>query len=485
MQHKGNKSNENNKNNKNSESRLLQIIEYKGKLIMFLIGVILLAVPVVYGFFYKQDNINGWKPLVDVVGQIGGIFVSAAGVAYFYDKYRDQKQAKLIEEGIKEHQKLLVDEREETVKKWTKQNKETTESFIKFSSRGIQEKVYIECVDKEFINIIPREELDKNGDYRFEAMTMKMVRQSDEEKEKYPVLIYGSTLGIFDWIDEKKKEGNEANKKALIEAVRQGVHFKLALNAPEAINTNNVSEDKKKRATITNVVNGLKGIIAEELPDAIGSIDLRYLPKVEKNSFSSFVCDGRRVSVLDFNFESNPKLSQIFDEKLTVQNDSQNLAFLLTKSYEMAHKKGIPCICYNVHEMKIYVIGIRHKQMLMQKNGSTLTLPLITEKGYIKENANRHDNCPPENIYEKIKNIYMEITNCDIQLCEFLSPDNPNEDICFVIGRISSDVNGINVQWENVYNKEGHFISDLFPKMTPIYHGRLQNLLRCYGIENN
>lgn len=459
-------------------SFFIQKIENNGKFTMFLVGLLLLA----FSCIFKDEQNKKTNLFFEVMGQTGGIFVSAAGVAFFYDKYRDQKQVVLIEESIKKHQNLLVDERDNVMKEWTLQNKQQTTNYIKLLSRGLQEKIYVECIDKEFIDIIPREELDKNDDYRFEVMTMKMAQQNEELKQNNPVLIYGSTLGIFDWIDEEKKERNKVNKQALIEAIRNGVHFKLALNTIESINTNNVQKDTEKKNTIANVVSGVKNIIEdEELSSATGSIDLRYIPTVERNSFSSFVCDGRRVSVLDFNFENSSKLSQIFDEKVTAQNESQNLASLLAKSYETAHKKGIPCICYNIKEMNIYIIGLRNKQILMYENESCLTLPQITvtKNGSIKENGNH----TIENIYKEIIDKYKEITNSDIHLCEFISPENKYDTKHFVIGHISSDENiNDNCQWKDVYNNKG--VCTLFSSLDikDSYLCRLQNLLRCYGI---
>lgn len=451
--------------NENTPSRLLKIIEDKGKLIMFLVGVLLLFFSNMCIWNTNQDTMNKWKPLLDVLGQIGGIFVSSVAVAYFYEKYRDRNRTVQLEEYFKKY-------------------KENNKNYIRVSSKGMQEKIYVECIDREFIDIIPRKELDRNDNYRFEVMAQRMAEQSDEKKRDHPVLIYGSTLGLFNWIGNK--DVNEPNKTSLIQAVKKGVHFKLALNTPDAINSNNADKDKEKKETITNVVDGLKGIIAEELSNACGSIDLRFLPIVEKNSFSSFISDGRKVNVLDFNFESDCKMSQIFDEKESTQNKNENLADLLMNSYESAHKKGIPCISFNTHEMLIYVIGIKNKQVLMYKEDSGYIFPhiTVTEKGKVEEIGREDDNQIPDNIYESIKSIYMKKTNCDIQLSEFISPDKSEGNRYFVIGLINSEVDGTNdIQWKNVCGKNVEFELSSSLEITHTYFCRLKNLLRGYGVE--
>ncbi|NUO14771.1 hypothetical protein HUV07_21850, partial [Bacteroides uniformis] len=116
----------------------------------------------------------------------------------------------------------------------------------------------------------------------------------------------GSTLGIFNCYTDDGK----SNIDVLVKAINAGVHFKLALNMPEMIKTNNKIEDRKKKETIEKVLEGLETIQGKILKNAKGSVDLRLLPSVERNSFSSFICKGRRVCVLYFNFENN-KISQI------------------------------------------------------------------------------------------------------------------------------------------------------------------------------
>lgn len=454
------------KNNETcNDSNSLQIIEDKGKVIMLLVGLLMLITSTFIRMISDEQPNKVIEVLLDVVGQVGGIFVSTAGIAYFYDKYRDKKQLSQIEE-----------------------RKKQTANYIKLLSRGIQEKVYVECIDKEFIDIIPRQELDKNKNYRFEVMTKQMAEQSAEAKEKHPVLIYGSTLGFLDWISNKNKRENDVNKKALIEAVQNGVHFKLALNSIDSINTNNADENRKKQKTIKNVVNGLQSIIAEELSNASGSIDLRYLPIVEKNSFSSFACNGRRISVLDFNFDNNKKFSQIFDEKITNKNEANNLALMLLKSYNQAHEIGIPCISYNRHKMDIYIIGISQKRILVnvQQNPSYFSLPhiRITEKGGIDNDTKDKKSCCPINIYKEIIDRYKEITDLDIQLREFLSPEDKEETKCFIVGYIDSDKNmKDDCQWKDVYDKKG--VCTLFTplKIKDSYLCKLQNLLEYYGID--
>lgn len=145
--------------------------------------------------------------------------------------------------------------------------------------------------------------------------------------------------------------------------------------------------------------------------------------------------------------------------------------------------------------MKIYIIGICNNKILMCQNESDFTSGLtiphvsITGNGKVNDNLGTSNNVP-DDIYEKISSVYKEMTNCDIRLYEFVSQKNHNDCcICFVIGRISfGDIENEKVQLRNVYDNKKRYIFGRYIDHNEIGHSylcKLQNVLRCYGIDNN
>ena len=171
---------------------LFKIIIRQGKFLMLAFGIVCILIYT----NYDGDNQSN-KPLIELVGQIGGILVSTVSIAFFYDKYKDQQFKNEMETYINQQCGNFIQQNDKIIEKWTKKNRNETHNHITLLSKGIHEKVYVEYLDKEFIDIVSRKELEESGRYRFSAMAEKMIEEDDEHKQNYPVLIYGSTLGIF------------------------------------------------------------------------------------------------------------------------------------------------------------------------------------------------------------------------------------------------------------------------------------------------
>ena len=445
---------------------LFKIIIRQGKFLMLAFGIVCILIYT----NYDGDNQSN-KPLIELVGQIGGILVSTVSIAFFYDKYKDQQFKNEMETYINQQCGNFIQQNDKIIEKWTKKNRNETHNHITLLSKGIHEKVYVEYLDKEFIDIVSRKELEESGRYRFSAMAEKMIEEDDEHKQNYPVLIYGSTLGIFNCYTDDGK----SNIDVLVKAINAGVHFKLALNMPEMIKTNNKIEDRKKKETIEKVLEGLETIQGKILKNAKGSVDLRLLPSVERNSFSSFICKGRRVCVLDFNFENN-KISQIFDENVLKAPDPYDLAIPLIDYYMTAHQKGIPHIFVNKQEInRIFVIAIQGKRILMGSSEDASLFPSIE----ISQNVD---------IDELIKEKFHELTECDIQLCEFISPvKGTSDDQYYIIGRVNepqklSCIDPV-YKWKDLYERKGKKTQLALLPISDDYRNRIKFLLSCYGIE--
>lgn len=108
-----------------------------------------------------------------------------------------------------------------------------------------------------------------------------MIEEDDEHKQNYPVLIYGSTLGIFNCYTDDGK----SNIDVLVKAINAGVHFKLALNMPEMIKTNNKIEDRKKKETIEKVLEGLETIQGKILKMPKEVLIYGYSPPLKEIAF--------------------------------------------------------------------------------------------------------------------------------------------------------------------------------------------------------
>lgn len=303
-----------------------KIISY-GQLILLLSGIIILIVS------HKFSMGGEWK---DILDQIGGIFISTGLVTMMLEKHKDKIKEEYIKKWLEKIKCEVGKSKYERINVLKKQ--QNTDIFIEFH-------------DKEILHVVARTELDKDVNYKFLSLTEKVIK----EKNKYPILIYGTTLGFL-------KEENKENREAVYNAICQGVDFRFVLVDPDSPD----AKEHKKEDDVKDVLAAIQGVIEDIVKNKIsdsslGSIEVRITPFVERNSFSSFICENRRITVLDFNFEGKHKISQIFDEKFlesTSSCDKDQLALELTKHYIQSYKRGIPTIVFPPIYVKIYIIGL-------------------------------------------------------------------------------------------------------------------------------
>lgn len=65
---------------------LFKTLIRQGKFLMLAFGIICILIYT----NYNDDNQSN-KPLIELIGQIGGILVSTVSIAFFYDKYKDEQ----------------------------------------------------------------------------------------------------------------------------------------------------------------------------------------------------------------------------------------------------------------------------------------------------------------------------------------------------------------------------------------------------------
>lgn len=113
-----------------------------------------------------------------------------------------------------------------------------------------------------------------------------------------------------------------------------------------------------------------------------------------------------------------------------------------------AHQKGIPHIFVNKQEInRIFVIAIQGKRILMGSSEDASLFPCIE----ISQNVD---------IDELIKEKFHELTECDIQLCEFISPvKGTSDDQYYIIGRVNepqklSCIDPV-YKWKDLYERKG------------------------------
>jgi hypothetical protein len=225
-------------------------------------------------------------------------------------------------------------------------------SQLKILKEVKESDLFIEHETKKFMPIMKRQQLDTSI-YKFSILTQNV----ENEKNSCPIFIYGTTLSLL-------KDGD--NRKAFINAIKNGVHFRFALidpnQYPEYENQKKVIKDSSDSIAL------ILQIIEDDLPkkitkeSEIGSIDLRLTSCITKNSFSSFVFKNRRVSTLDFNFNKeegvNIKYSQIFDENFSTKDSQEKIGCLsseLNEEYINLFNKSTPAVMYPIIKLRVIV----------------------------------------------------------------------------------------------------------------------------------
>lgn len=356
-------------------NKYLKAILKANKIILLAIGVILLAWTINIEISYSEAQRTEWEITFNkLIRELSCIAITTALVALFWDKFKDEAM-------------------EEKVKAWINGSWQKPDRSITIFNKTKKEHVYLGYPNREFIDVIPRAELDKDEDYCFKNVTEKMALQTNKDKDKFPVLIVGTTLGFLDLgtakDTEEDKQKKEKNRMALGEAIQKGVHFKFVLVDPDRRFTSSKQKNNVKEKNNINSRNALMGIkqIIESLKNkhVRGSIDVRLIPcNIDEHSFSSFICDGRRISVLDFNFDNGNKISQIFDERYDENLPENDLADNLTRKYKIAHQDAFFSIKFPLYdELTIYILGIRNNRIFVisEENG-LWNVPILSTKKY-------------------------------------------------------------------------------------------------------
>lgn len=423
-------------------SYLNKLIKY-GQWIIILLGIILFFIV----YMFKEYEI-----ICNIGYQIAGVFVSTGLVSIFFEKHKD---------AIKENNEQL--------------------DRISILKKQHNRDIYYSIKDQELMFVINRPNLDIDENYSFASLTDKVSSQRD----KHPVFIFGTTLGFLkDEITEMK------NRQALHNAILNGVNFKFTIVNPQSLDSDKYEE---KISTINAVITSISTLIYDLEKDDkidlsnIGSIDVRAISEIENNSFSSFICNGRKICVLDFNFDGGKKISQVFDEKYFGEESFDNcLSMELSSRFNKQHRKGIPIIVFPKINIKIHIIAlanfgltanesniVNEKRMLfiLRQNNKDKSDYILPNMNILKGD---HKNIS-ENLLDSFK---IQTGGNEIQLIELLSPSNEfneNHTEIFLIAKIT-----ISKPQENIvylaYNKA--ISQKVFEKISPEERDKLKLFCR-------
>jgi 8-oxo-dGTP pyrophosphatase MutT (NUDIX family) len=203
------------------------------------------------------------------------------------------------------------------------------------------------------------------------ANAITILKGSSHDRE---FLIYGKTLEFI-----------SRQIYALNEGLSNGVVFKLSVVAPTIHPwDNSFSRSSKTRAA--GSISAIRKLLGAPKPDWTGSIELRTTIHLGDNSFSSFIHNGQRVSVLDFDLGDD--LSMQCSEVFVNSVGERTFAHHLYTHYKSRFESGQLVLSYPPAIRYAYVYGIKNgKVAMIRKHGrSTWELPGgMIEPGEIPE----------------------------------------------------------------------------------------------------
>ena len=475
---------DNTKHNKKIRETINAIIDVcKVQIIITILGL----ASVLIGILYP----NLTTIVRDILTIIGGALFSSGIVSFSFEwlKYKSDNDLN-----------LKLNELQETISSNKDQYLLTTD-YMSFKATFDNTTFFQEHISKKVKPIMKREDMEVSV-FKFLTLTKAITKEKIEKNNKgnsktkhnpdeYLVIIYGTTLGFL--ID---KNDIEENKKAIIEAVKTGINFKMSLFDPCEYSWDTHQHRKLKEKTKKSVgfIRDITGILSQKLKSneisasQIGSFDLRISTSITQNSFSSFSFEDRGIRVFDYNIDIDPenpiKYSQIFDEKGDTYLCENSLSFGLHKLYKCWHKRSVPAIIFPQNKLTIYVIGLKrsdtsskivfvYNDVNSKEKCHNISMPHLV----LENNTN-------ELIYEAVSNSFKEQTGYKIQLIEQIP--TKRSDVLFIRGNITqikpqkdaskkiieyyyTEVEDLDV-WNNIEYVERIIIADMSTKTSKQNH---------------
>jgi 8-oxo-dGTP diphosphatase len=291
----------------------------------------------------------------------------------------------------------------------------------------------LKAIDKMKIlgldRLLTRAELEVS-DISFKNV-VELLKEEQEDKEFF---IFGKTLEFI-----------SRQRHILSEGLKQGIHFRFSLIDPniDSWDTEYIKSCKEKSQ---NSIDKFRHLLNNPDSRWTGTLELRKTKKLVENSFSSFVYNGKRINVLDFDLGEDQSLqcSQVYVHNVNVKNFAAYLYLLNRDNYMKAQF----VLSYPLRYMYVYVYGIKDgKIVLVRKKGKdTWELP----GGKIETG---------EIVEETAKREFLEETNYDINILH--SIETMEEEKLAFIGKIGNKVGN----HEEKEIKEIHFFSlEQFPE---------------------
>ena len=192
------------------------------------------------------------------------------------------------------------------------------------------------------------------------ANVVNILKKQNEDKEFF---ILGKSLEFI-----------SKQTVMLVDGLKHGIQFKLSLvdPTPEPWDTEYITFFKEKaRASIEKI----RKLVADPDPSWTGTIELRKTRNLVENSFSSFVFEGKRISVMDFDLGEDLHLqcSEVFIHKKDERNFAAYLYTFNVDKYKMANF----VLAHPLSHKTVYVCGIKGKKTIFvrKKGNKTWELP--------------------------------------------------------------------------------------------------------------
>lgn len=242
------------------------------------------------------------------------------------------------------------------------------------------------------------------------ANSIALLKQSRSGRE---FLIYGKTLEFI-----------SGQIHALNDGLSNGVEFQLSLVDP-TVHPWDVDYSRQLKAKAAASIEAIRKLLKQPDPAWTGSLELRKTAHLVENSFSSFVSNERRISVMDFDLGDDlvMQCSQMYVNTVS----DRNFAHYLYAAHLQRFKSSQLLLAFPPRIRYAYVYGIKNgKVAMIRKHGlSTWELP-----GGVIE--------PNEIAEETAKREFLEETGYEVVLLRSLETREPDK-LAFV-GKIRNKV---------------------------------------------
>lgn len=161
----------------------------------------------------------------------------------------------------------------------------------------------------------------------------------------------------------------------LSEGLNYGINFRLSLIDPTPY-PNDTEYIKSIKEKAQKSIKKFREFLKNPDPSWTGTIELRKTKNFVRNSFSSFVHAGKRISVMDFDLgeDLNLQYSQVYVHKAT---EKKCFAAYLYQLNENEYRNAQFVLAYPPRYRYVYVYGLKEGKIILvkKKNKNTWELP--------------------------------------------------------------------------------------------------------------